>query len=59
MRSANGEISINKSVGIFSPDSVVRGMPVSASAPVPVFASFARSAWLVDAERATEKNRST
>jgi hypothetical protein len=25
----------------------------------PLFASFARSAWLVDAERATEKNRST
>jgi hypothetical protein len=26
---------------------------------LPSEASFARSAWLVDAERATEKNRST
>lgn len=60
MRSASGDTSTNLSVGIFSPVSVVKEMPASGSPVLPSwFASFARSAWLVDAERATEKNRST
>ncbi len=60
MRSARGDTSNNLSVGIFSPFSVIRSIPVTVSADVTsLFASFARSAWLVDAERATEKNRST
>ena len=60
MRSANGDTSNSLSVGIFSPLSVIRSMPAGNSACVDVlFASFARSAWLVYAERATEKNRST
>ncbi len=60
MRSAKGDTSNSLSVGIFSPESVVRSMPgtVALDALVP-FASFARSAWLVCAERATEKNRNT
>ena len=58
MRSACGEISNNLSVGIFSPDSVVSSTFVTACWPIVVLlASFARSAWLVCAERATEKNR--
>ena len=56
MRSANGETSINLSVGIFSPDSVSESMALATSS---LSASFARSAWLVEAERATEKNRNT
>ena len=60
MRSASGETSNNLSVGILSPDSVVRWMPDSCWLFwVSLLASFARSAWLVDAERATEKNRNT
>src|SRR5450830_462959 len=58
MRSARGDMSNNLSVGIFSPDSVVSSMPGTAWLPASLpFASFARSAWLVCAERATEKNR--
>src|SRR3989344_299434 len=57
MRSAIGETSTSLSVGIFSAESVPISMP-STPCWVPV-ASFARSAWLVDAERATEKNRNT
>jgi hypothetical protein len=57
MRSAKGDTSKSLSVGIFSPASVVRSMP-GTDALLP-FASFARSAWLVCAERATEKNRNT
>ena len=60
MRSANGDTSSNLSVGIFSPDSVVSSIPVTPGVDaVLLLASFARSAWLVCAERATEKNRST
>ena len=33
MRSANGDTSTNLSVGIFSPDSVVRSMPETAFDP--------------------------
>jgi len=55
MRSAMGEMSRSLSVGIFSPNSVVNSIPVTLLAPG---ASFARSAWPVGAERATEKNRS-
>ena len=52
MRSASGDTSNNLSVGIFSPVSVVNSIPATAGvALVSVFASFARSAWLVDAER--------
>ena len=54
MRKAWGEISTNLSVGIFSPFSVNTSTGADAS-----LASLARSAWLVCAERATEKNRST
>ena len=58
MRSANGETSTNLSVGIFSAlGSTSTAIPESTA--VPCEASFARSAWLVCAERATEKNRST
>ena len=60
MRSAKGVTSNNLSVGIFSPDSVIKSTPETpVAAGDSLFASFARSAWLVDAERATEKNRST
>lgn len=60
MRNARGDTSNNLSVGIFSPDSVVKLTPATDSvAMVSLLASFARSAWLVDAERATEKNRNT
>ena len=58
IRSARGDTSTNLSVGIFSPSSV--SSVVSATASVDAAgASFARSAWLLCAERATEKNRST
>ena len=58
MRSAKGDTSTNLSVGIFSPDSVVNSMPAIVGTPALLLvASFARSAWLVCAERATEKNR--
>ncbi len=53
MRSASGEMSTNLSVGIFSAASAA----ISASVADVSCASIARSAWLVDAERATEKNR--
>ncbi len=56
MRSARGDTSTSLSVGIFSPASVVNSMPETGVAPG---ASFARSAWLFCAERATEKNRNT
>ena len=56
MRSAMGDTSTSLSVGIFSPVSVLIWIP---STPWVSVASFARSAWLVDAERATEKNRNT
>lgn len=60
MRSANGETSNSLSVGIFSPESVIVLIPIGISVGVEsLLASFARSAWLVCAERATEKNRST
>jgi uncharacterized protein YfaQ (DUF2300 family) len=60
MRNASGDTSTNLSVGILSPLSVVNSMPDTASTVLAsVWASFARSAWLVDAERATEKNRNT
>ena len=60
MRNAKGDTSTSLSVGIFSPVSVNTSMPAGAvAAPSVLFASFARSAWLVDAERATEQNRST
>ena len=61
MRSARGDTSSSLSVGIFSPASSPIEMPeVKESLVDPLaFASFARSAWLVCAERATEKNRST
>ena len=60
IRSASGDTSNNLSVGIFSPASV--NALISATTFVVgsvLLASFARSAWLVCAERATEKNRST
>ena len=54
MRSAKGETSNNLSVGMGSdPSCAVCAVAVS------LFACFARSAWLVCAERATEKNRNT
>src|SRR6218665_3952737 len=56
MRSANGDTSTSLWVGIFSAGSASTAVPATAGVP---FASFARSAWLVDAERATEKNRKT
>ena len=60
MRSASGDTSNSLSVGIFSPDSVIRLIAATGSLAVDsLFASFARSAWLVCAERATEKNRNT
>jgi hypothetical protein len=58
MRSASGETSTNLSVGIFSALGSA-SMAIAAGTVVPNEASFARSAWLVCAERATEKNRST
>ena len=57
MRSAMGDTSTSLSVGIFSAGSPLISMPFTAW--VSSLASFARSAWLVDAERATEKNRNT
>ena len=60
MRSACAETSNNLSVGIFSPVSVLSSIPVTLDVLVrSPFAWFARSAWLVCAERATEKNKST
>ena len=56
MRSAMGDTSTSLSVGIFSAGSPLISMPSTAWVSL---ASFARSAWLVDAERATEKNRNT
>ncbi len=56
MRSAMGDTSTSLSVGIFSEGSPLISMPSTAWVSL---ASFARSAWLVDAERATEKNRNT
>ncbi len=69
MRRAMGETSTSLSVGIFSApaSAALISMPCTllplveeeAAMVVPLLASFARSAWLVDAERATEKNRNT
>jgi hypothetical protein len=60
MRSASGETSNSLSVGIFSPAFVIELIPIGISVDVEsLLASFARSAWLVCAERATEKNRNT
>ena len=59
MRSAYGEMSTNRLVGIFSPVSVTVSMLSAAPVVGSPFASLARSAWLVCAERATEKNRNT
>ncbi len=56
MRSANGDTSTNLSVGIFSPSSTTSSKTFTSD--VSPKASFARSAWLFCAERATEKNRS-
>ena len=53
MRKAMGETSNNLSVGMGSAPSRSYARADS------LFAWFARSAWLVCAERATEKNRST
>ena len=53
MRKAMGDTSNSLSVGIGSPPSCK-----SCARAVSLFAWFARSAWLVCAERATEKNRS-
>lgn len=58
MRSASGDTSKSLSVGIFSPFSSIISALLSGAAAA-VVASFARSAWLVCAERATEKNRNT
>ena len=58
MRSAWGEISTNKLVNIFSAGSGETSIGLAGLSAL-VFASLARSAWLVCAERATEKNRST
>eukprot|EP01034_Spumella_vulgaris_P012219 gene12219-15561_t len=58
-RKASGETSNNLSVGIFSAASVPNSTPTSSVVAASLLASFARSAWLVCAERATEKNRST
>ena len=57
MRNANGVTSRILSVGIFSPLSWSSSVSALED-PCAVLASFARSAWLVCAERATEKNRS-
>ncbi len=54
MRKAMGETSNNLSVGMGSDPSCS-----SCARAASLFAWFARSAWLVCAERATEKNRST
>ena len=61
MRSAKGDTSTSLSVGIFSPLSSIISAPAGAAAAAVTagVASFARSAWLVCAERATEKNRNT
>jgi hypothetical protein len=59
MRNASGEMSTNRLVGIFSPFSVTGSALFVAPALISPFASLARSAWLVCAERATEKNRNT
>ena len=56
MRNASGETSTNLSVGIFSPSSTISSNTLTSD--VNPKASFARSAWLFCAERATEKNRS-
>ena len=56
IRSAKGETSTNLSVGIFSPSSIISSNTLTSD--VSPKASFARSAWLFCAERATEKNRS-
>ena len=56
MRNAKGETSTNLSVGIFSPSSIISSNTFTSD--VSPKASFARSAWLFCAERATEKNRS-
>jgi hypothetical protein len=54
MRKAMGETSNNLSVGMGSAPSCR-----SCARADSLFAWFARSAWLVCAERATEKNKST
>jgi len=60
MRSASGDTSNSLSVGIFSPVSVVVLIVINTSVDtLSLLASLARSAWLVCAERATEKNRNT
>ena len=59
MRSACGEMSTSRLVGIFSPFSVTGSAPTGTPPAASPFASLARSAWLVCAERATEKNRNT
>ena len=57
MRSARGEMSTSLSVGIFSAQSPPMSIPCTAAGFA--WASLARSAWPVVAERATEKNRNT
>ena len=57
MRSAKGDTSNRKSLGSLTPLGFA-STPEGALASVVVLAWFARSAWLVCAERATEKNRS-
>ncbi len=56
MRNARGDTSTSLSVGIFSSGSAAISIRWTLGASL---ASFARSAWLLDAERATEKNRNT
>jgi len=59
IRNARGDTSTNLSVGIFSAVGSTGAISMPATDVLPSGASFARSAWLVCAERATEKNRST
>src|SRR6218665_2155824 len=54
MRSANGDTSTSLWVGIFSAGSASTAVPATAGGP---FASFARSALLGGAGRATEKKK--
>ena len=56
IRNARGDTSTSLSVGIFSSGSAAISIRWTLGASL---ASFARSAWLLDAERATEKNRNT
>ena len=59
MRSANAEISTNLSVGNLSTSEAPSWIPSNAADALADTAALARSTWLRDAERATEKNKNS